>query len=99
MYQGAGVSPPQSVFGFPLFVSEKGIEYRSRTRIILVALSAYAMGFREQIILETSNVPGWSEDLVSFRVIARLDGHALLDAAVTPAYGGDTLSWAITLSG
>jgi hypothetical protein len=61
-------------------------------------LGLIAVGWREEIVLETSNVPGWSEDVVSFRVIARLDGHALLGQAVTPAYGGNSLSWAVTIN-
>jgi len=96
-FKGAGAAPPQAILGLPLFVSEKANNLGSEGDIILVALSAYAMGWREQIVLETSNIPGWSEDLVSFRVIARLDGRALLDSPVTPAYGGNTLSWAVTL--
>lgn len=99
-YQGAAAQPPQSLLGLPLYVSEKGADLGQEGDLVLVALSAYAMGWRSEIAIETSNVPGWSEDLVSFRVIARLDGCALLDSEITPAYGGNnTLSWAVTLGG
>ena len=65
--------------------------------MILCNLGAYALGMRSEIILERSNAPGWTEDLMSFRVIVRFDGYPLLNTPITPANGGNTLSWAVVL--
>lgn len=97
-FVGAAEKVPQTIFGLPLFISEKASNLGQSGDIMLINFSCYGIGIREQMILETSNAPNWTEDEISFRVIARLDGASLLDTPVTPAYGGSTLSWAITLS-
>lgn len=97
-FTGAAEKVPQTIFGLPLFISEKAANLGTEGDIMLVNFSCYGIGIREQMILETSNAPNWTEDEISFRVIARLDGAALLGTPVTPAYGGDALSWAVTLS-
>jgi HK97 family phage major capsid protein len=65
--------------------------------IIFVDLSQYAMGLRKSIRLERSNIPGWTNDLVSYRAIVRFDGQGTWSAAITPR-NGDSLSWCVSLA-
>ena len=65
--------------------------------IVLCDLSQYLVGMRQEIQMDYSLAPGWTEDTVDFRVIQRLDGQPIMADAVTPKNGGDTLSWAVQL--
>jgi HK97 family phage major capsid protein len=65
--------------------------------IMLLDLSQYCIGIRRDIRLEKSNIPGWTKDLMSYRILIRFDGQGMWDAAVTPE-NGNTLSWSIGLA-
>jgi HK97 family phage major capsid protein len=65
--------------------------------IMLLDLSQYCIGIRRDIRLEKSNIPGWTKDLMSYRILIRFDGQGMWDAAVTPE-NGNTLSWCIGLA-
>jgi len=65
--------------------------------LIFCDLSQYAIGLRRDLRLEKSNIPGWTQDLMSYRVIARFDGMPTWDAAITPK-NGDSLSWCVKLA-
>ncbi len=65
--------------------------------IIFVDLSQYAVGLRREIRLEKSNIPGWTNDLVSYRVLVRFDGQGTWSEAIQPR-NGDTLSWCVGLA-
>lgn len=62
-----------------------------------VDFSAYALGIRKDISIDKFNAPGWTEDLVSYRIIVRFDGQGVLDSAITPENGA-TLSPFVTLA-
>ncbi len=64
--------------------------------IMLVDLSQYAIGLRRVLQLERSNIPGWTQDLMSYRALLRFDGQGMWNAPITPA-NGDTLSWCVGL--
>jgi len=53
---------------------------RISNEIMVVGLSAYAMGVREQIVLETNDVHDRAEDFNKLKLIARLNGRALQDS-------------------
>ena len=80
----------------PIVFSEKASALGDAGDIILFDPSQYVVGLRQEISLETSLAPGWSQDLVSFRAIIRMDGQAVWDSEITPRYG-DSQSWAVTL--
>jgi HK97 family phage major capsid protein len=65
--------------------------------IIFVDLSQYAVGIRREMRLEKSTIPGWTQDLVSYRVLVRFDGQGTWSTAITPR-NGDTLSWCVGLA-
>lgn len=89
---------PTSLFGKEIIFTEKlpGLGYTGD--VVLCDLSQYAIGLRQELVLEKSNVPGWLRDTESFRAIMRVDGGELWKDPVTPANGSETLSWAVCLS-
>ncbi len=85
-----------SLLGLPLIFSEKVPALSSQGDLTLCDLSQYAIGMRRELAIDKSNVPGWTEDCVDFRVIGRVDGMGTWSSAITPD-NGDSLSWAVTL--
>ena len=65
--------------------------------LVFVDLSQYAIGLRKDLRLEKSNIPGWSADLMSYRVIVRVDGMGTWNTYISPR-NGDPLSWCVTLA-
>jgi HK97 family phage major capsid protein len=64
--------------------------------IMFVDLSQYAIGMRRSLQLERSNIPGWTQDLMSYRALLRFDGQDTWNAPITPE-NGNTLSWCVGL--
>jgi HK97 family phage major capsid protein len=89
---------PNSLLGLPVIVTEKLPSLGSEGDVLLADFSNYAYGTTGSMILEKSNAPGWSEGLISYRAIIRLDGMGLWQDPITPLNGGNTLSWAVCLS-
>jgi len=92
----AGPSIPPTLLGLPVGISEKCSALGSEGDIILADLGQYAFGLREDFVVERSDSAYFTSDQVAFRCVARCDGHALMDAPITPV-SGSTLSWAVTL--
>ena len=64
--------------------------------LLFVDLTQYAIGLRKELVLEKSNIPGWTQDLMSYRVICRFDGMPTWDSEILPR-NGDSLSWCVSL--
>jgi len=92
----AGPAIPPTLLGLPVGISEKCSALGSEGDIILCNLGQYAFGLREDFIVERSDSAYFASDQVAFRCIVRCDGHALMDAPISPV-SGSTLSWAVTL--
>lgn len=65
--------------------------------IMFVDLSQYAIGIRRGLTLEKSNIPGWTQDLMSYRALLRFDGQGMWNQAITPK-NGSSLSWCVGLA-
>jgi HK97 family phage major capsid protein len=65
--------------------------------IAFADFTQYTIGLRKEISLDKSNAPGWTEDMMDYRVILRLDGQGSWDKVLTPAHE-DTQSPFITLA-
>jgi HK97 family phage major capsid protein len=65
--------------------------------LLFVDLSQYAVGLRRVLQLERSNIPGWTQDLMSYRALLRFDGMGTWNEAITPE-NGDTQSWCVGLA-
>lgn len=61
-----------------------------------IDFGAYALGMRKDLSIDKSIAPGWTQDLVSYRIIVRFDGQGVLSEAVQPENGA-TLSPFVTL--
>lgn len=88
---------PNTLFGHPVFISEKSPALGSKGDVILVSPSQYGIGLRGDIRVEMTNAANWNQDLTDIRVLLRLDGQGLWDKPITPMNGGDTLSWCVCL--
>lgn len=65
--------------------------------IMFVDPSQYAIGIRRDMKLEKSNIPGWTQDLMSYRALLRFDGQGTWNAPITPR-NGQSLSWCVGLA-
>lgn len=63
----------------------------------LCDFQSYAIGLRRDLAIDRSIHPGFTQDLVSFRILARVDGQSTWDKQLTPK-NGDTMSPFITLA-
>lgn len=86
-----------NLLGRPLLLTPNLPVLGDANDIIFVDLSQYAVGLRREVKLERSNIPGWTQDLVSYRVLVRFDGQGTWSAAITPK-NGDSLSWCVGLA-
>jgi len=93
MSGGLGAAPLTTLLGRPVIYSEKSPVLGDAGDIILVDLSQYIIGLRKEVAIDKSNAPGWTEDAIDYRVVARLDGQGSWDSAITPKSGADTLSY------
>ena len=85
-----------TLLGRPLLLSSNMPVLGDEHDLVFCDLSQYAMGLRRQIKLEKSNIPGWTQDLVSYRVLVRFDGQGQWSDSITPR-NGDSLSWCVGL--
>jgi HK97 family phage major capsid protein len=86
-----------TLLGMPLLFTEKLPTLGTKGDILLADFSQYAIGLRREVTLEKSNLPGWSRDVMSFRVILRCDGMGTWSGPQTPK-NGDSRSWCVTLA-
>ncbi|MEN8204375.1 MAG: phage major capsid protein [Pseudomonadota bacterium] len=86
-----------SIFGRPLFFSEKASAIGDQGDLILVAPSQYIIGLRLDAAFARSNAPGFMSDVENFRLVTRAEGLPAMNSAITPRYGTNTLSYACVL--
>jgi HK97 family phage major capsid protein len=87
----AGASPG-SIYGVPLVISEKMKALGTEGDIGLGDWSQYIIGDMPGLRVEESTEYKFGEDIRCWKMIKRLDGKPWLPTAVTPRYGGSTLS-------
>jgi len=90
-------SPPLTLFGRPLVVTDHSQTLGTEGDIILFDPTQYALGLRKMIGVDSSIHPDFSSDLINWRMILRVDGMPLWDEAYTKAHGSDTQSCVVTL--
>lgn len=94
---GASGMPYSSLFGRPIVFSEKASQLGDEGDLILTDPTKYAVALAGEVRLESTNALRWLTDQVSFRCLVRADGMPMLDTAVTPKRGTNTLSSIVTL--
>ena len=89
---GATGTPPVTILGRPVYFTEKTNTLGTQGDISFVDLSYYLIGDRQ--VMQASSSPHFqfNQDKTSYRVIERVDGRPWLQAPITPANGGPTLS-------
>lgn len=96
---GSSDSVAGTILGRPLIVSEKNPALGSDGALSFVDLSYYLIGDRQSMTVSSSTDYKFGQDLVSFRIIERVDGRPWIQSAITPANGStNTLSPFVQLS-
>ncbi len=85
------------ILGRPVVFSSNMPPLGDANDICYVDLSAYAMGLRRDLRIEKSIIPGWTTDVVSYRVLVRFDGCGTWSKVLTPRNGA-TQSWCVGLA-
>ena len=80
------------LLGHPVRVSEKLPSLGTTGDVLLADFAYYGLGLRSGARYETTNAAQWTEDVQDHRLIIRADGAGLVQSAMTPAGGGNTLS-------
>jgi HK97 family phage major capsid protein len=91
-------APAMTIFGRPVVMTEIAAQIGDRGDIVLADMSQYGLLVKRAARMENSNAPGFDRDVVSFRMIMRVDGIALWPSAITPYNGGATQTWATYLA-
>jgi HK97 family phage major capsid protein len=86
-----------SLFGIPMYFTEKCPTLGTEGDIILVDPTQIAFGQRAEITVQASSHAGFASDSTYFRCITRCDAMPMWAKEFTPQ-AGSTLSWAVTLA-
>lgn len=86
--QGVAKSMPATIFGRPIYFSEKMPALGSAGDICLVDLSYYLIGDRQRLTIASSPHVRFLTDETAWRFIQRVDGQPWMDSGFTPKYGG-----------
>jgi HK97 family phage major capsid protein len=93
-------SPPASILGRPLILSEKMETLGgggSGKDIAFIDFGYYLIGDRMQMRAESSPHVKFQNDITAYRIIERIDGRGWLQSAITPNKGSNTMSPFVTL--
>ncbi len=85
-------SPPASILGRPLILSEKMATLGDAEDIGFFDFSYYLIGDRMEMRVMASEHSAFQSDKTAFRIIERVDGRPWLQSALTPQNGTNTLS-------
>lgn len=83
---------PGTLFGLPVYVSEKCTIYGGAGDIILTDPALYVIGDRMQVEIRASEHVNFLTNQMTWRVVERIDGQPWLDKPVTLADGSSTVS-------
>jgi HK97 family phage major capsid protein len=86
-----------TIFGRPVYFTPHMKTIGDKGDSGFIDFGAYALGMRKEMSIDKSIAPGWTKDLVSYRIIIRFDGMGVLSEAVTPENGA-TLSPFVSLN-
>lgn len=87
--------------GRPIILTEKCAQAGTSGDVILADFKQYIVAHRNMEISASREVPGsygFLTDETFWRVVLRVDGHPVMDAAVTPKLGTDKLSAFVALT-
>jgi len=85
-------APPQTLFGFPIFWSEKVPTLGTRGDIILADFSFYSIGDGSPIEVRASEHYRWTENITTFKAFREVDGKPWITAPFTLMDGTQQIS-------
>lgn len=94
----ATAGPPVTIFGRPVFESEKVPTLGTEGDISFIDPAFYLHGDRQAATMESTPYEKWVQNVTSFKIVERLDGRPWFKSALTPKNGGSTLSPVVTLA-
>mgnify|MGYP001617757863 CR=1 FL=1 len=74
---------PQTVFGFPVYFTEKLPTVGNAGDVLLADFAYYLIGDRQATTIESTQYDQWRYDKTSWRVVHRVDGQPWLSAPLT----------------
>ncbi len=90
-------SPPMTIFGRPVFFTEKVPKLGTTGALSFVDFGFYLIGDRQVMSAMSSPHFKFQNDQTAYRIIERVDGRPWLNSAITPKNTGPTLSPFVTL--
>jgi HK97 family phage major capsid protein len=96
--QGGMDTPPATILGRPVLISEKVGPLGTTGDITFADLSYYLIGDRMTMQVSASEHYRFANDQTAYRVIERVDGRPWLQSAITPHNGGNQLSPVVQLA-
>ena len=84
------------IFGRPVLFNSHSPVLGDADDIIFADLSQFAVGIRRDLRIEKSTIPGWTQDLLSYRALIRFDGLCTWNTFLTPK-NGSTMSCIVGL--
>lgn len=91
-------APNMSLLGRPVIISEKVPALGAKSDVSLIDFGHYMIGDRMHMTASSSPHYKFATDQTAFKIVARVDGRADLNSAITPKNGGSTLSPFVTLA-
>jgi HK97 family phage major capsid protein len=98
MAAGASAAIPGSLLGLPLMISDECQALGTEGDLLLGNFGFYGLAIKKDVVFESTNAYRWTNDILDYRAIYRVDGHPLLDEAITPAHGSNSVSAFVVLS-
>jgi HK97 family phage major capsid protein len=84
--------PPMTILGRPVIISEKTSILGAQGDISFVDFSYYLIGDRMAMSAQSSAHARFTDDVIVYRVISRVDGRPWIQSAITPKNAGPALS-------
>jgi HK97 family phage major capsid protein len=98
MNNGVVGAPPVSIYGRPVYFTEKLPTLGTTGDIVFVDPSFYLVGDRQTMQASASPHYAFNVDKTAYKIIERVDGRPWLQSAITPKNAGPTLSPVVQLS-
>ena len=98
MNNGVQGTPPISIYGRPVYFTEKLPTLGTTGDIVFVDPSFYLVGDRQTMQATASPHFAFNVDKTAYKIIERVDGRPWLQSSITPKNSGPTLSPVVQLS-
>ena len=98
MNNGVAGAPPISIYGRPVYFTEKLPTLGTTGDIVFVDPAFYLVGDRQTMQASASPHYLFNQDKTAYKIIERVDGRPWIQSAITPKNAGNTLSPFVQLS-